>query len=238
MCIQSCIDFARAALAIADVHDKAVLEVGALDVNGTVRSIVGELGPASYLGVDIEAGAGVDEVVDVHTLVDRFGVGAFDLVISTEMLEHIKDWRSAVENLKDVVRPGGVLLITTRSPGFKYHGYPFDYWRYTVQDMAHLLADFEVEELRDDPMAPGVFVKARRPQVQRGNSPDLARYPLFSIIRGGPAVAVTDVEVAAFLHRTRHRRAVTAFVQTVASRVIPAPLKSVLKSSLPRRVWQ
>ena len=69
----------------------------------------------------------------------------------------------------------GVLLITTRSPGFKYHGYPFDYWRYTPEDMTRLLRDFEIEDLQNDPLAPGVFVKARRPVLaSSGNVPVLA----------------------------------------------------------------
>lgn len=239
MCIQSCIDFTRDALDFADISEKAVLEVGALDVNGSVRSIVGALGPASYLGVDIEAGPGVDELADVHSLVERYGKHSFDVVISTEMLEHIKDWRSAIENLKGVVRPGGVLLITTRSPGFKYHGYPFDYWRYTPEDMTRLLRDFEIEDLQNDPLAPGVFVKARRPVLaSSGDVPVLDGYPLFSIIRNGPAVDISDGEVLAFLERTKFQRAAVAWTQGFGSRVLPEPIKSALKRMTPRKLWQ
>ena len=105
MCIQSCIDFTRDALDFADISEKAVLEVGALDVNGSVRSIVGALGPASYLGVDIEAGPGVDELADVHSLSIATGN------IRSTSSSRRRCWNTsrigdlAIENLKGVVRP-------------------------------------------------------------------------------------------------------------------------------------
>jgi SAM-dependent methyltransferase len=238
MCIQSCIDFTRASLDLTDVKGKAVLEVGAYDVNGTVRAIVDCLEPLSYLGVDIQRGPGVDEICDVHDLVSRYGRGTFDVVITTEMLEHVREWRSAIENLKAVVRPGGALIATTRSPGFKYHGYPADYWRYTKDDMRILFQDFDIQLLEDDPLAPGVFVKARRPLEPPTSAPVLSEHRLYSIIGNRRQIDITDAEERAYLRRTRISRALTSTAQTVGSQVLPGPLKERLKSVLPRRLWQ
>ena len=92
------------------------------------------LGPAvaSYFGVDIRPGKGVDEVLDVARLRERFGPEVFDLVTSTEMLEHCHDWQDALYQMLSVLRPGGLLLLTTRSPGFPLHDHPADHWRFAI----------------------------------------------------------------------------------------------------------
>jgi SAM-dependent methyltransferase len=91
------------------------------------------------------------------------GPESFDVVISTEMIEHVLDWRRVLNNLKHVVRRGGTLLITTRSRGAVYHGYPYDFWRYELSDIEEMLRDFNVEALESDPYGYGVFVKATKP---------------------------------------------------------------------------
>jgi hypothetical protein len=130
MCNSTCLNFAKRVLTPGEVHGRRVLEVGSRDVNGSVRRYVESHGPASYLGVDIESGPGVDEICRVENLADRYELDSFDVVVSTELLEHVKDWRAAVANMKAVLKPMGTLLITTRSRGFKVHGYPYDQWRF------------------------------------------------------------------------------------------------------------
>ena len=162
MCNHACIAFARAHLAREEISGKAVLEIGARQVNASVRPDVEALGPKTYLGVDLCPGPGVDEVCAAEQVVDRFGPDSFDVVIATEVLEHIRDWRAAVHSLKTVLRPGGVALVTTRSPGFPYHGYPADHWRFEPELMGRVFADFEVEALEPDHTRPGVFLKAKK----------------------------------------------------------------------------
>ena len=181
MCNPSCIAFVRAELQGAEVSGKSVLEVGALDVNGSVRPVVETLNPSSYLGVDIELGLGVDELCDVNRLVERFGENRFDIVIATELVEHLRDWRAGFTNMKRVLLPGGVMLITTRSRGFPIHGYPWDYWRYEPADMEEIFADFEVLAIQRDPEAPGVFIKVRKPN-DLATTNGLEDIRLFSVI--------------------------------------------------------
>jgi SAM-dependent methyltransferase len=163
LCNQACLDFAADAVTAEIVAGARVLEVGSADLNGSVRSLVVGLGPASYLGVDLVAGPGVDEICDAGELAVRFGRGSFDLVVSTEMLEHVRDWRAAVTNLKLMLCVGGWLLVTTRSLGFPFHGYPEDHWRYEVDDMRTIFADFDITLLvPDTPPSYGVFMLARK----------------------------------------------------------------------------
>jgi glycosyltransferase involved in cell wall biosynthesis len=156
--------FSYGALQGREVTGRRVLEVGSLNVNGSVRPMVEARGPADYLGVDVVAGPGVDMVADAAHLADTFGLDAFDVVISTECLEHVGDWQAAIANMVAVLAPGGVLVWTTRSPGFGWH-HPPDRWRYTQAAMADILRRLGLDPMvvMDDPEMPGVFVKAAKP---------------------------------------------------------------------------
>ena len=160
--------WARLMIGEADVKGKDVLEVGSLDVNGSVRPYVRGLKPRKYVGVDIEAGKRVDEVVPAEGLVDRFGLYRFDVVISTEMLEHAEHWRDALWQMMAVTAPNGLMFVTTRSPGFGRHDWPSDFWRYTMEDFVWLWAGWFIEDIRPDRVNPGVFIRARKPNVWDG----------------------------------------------------------------------
>ena len=183
MAHESCMAFVRASLTASDVADRSLIEVGSADVNGSARDYLESLQPAQYVGVDIALGPGVDVICDARKLVDRFGPESFDIVVSTEMLEHVRDWRSTVANMKSILRPGGIVILTTRSFGFPWHGYPFDFWRFEVTDMEQIFADFESVELRSDPdpESPGVFVKAVKPMHTHTDPVDLSQLRLYNI---------------------------------------------------------
>lgn len=139
-----------------------VLEVGSLDVNGSLRPLFPR---ARYVGVDMRQGPGVDNRCLAGAL--PFGTGAFDVVVCTEMLEHDPSpWRSLPEMAR-VLRGGGHMLLSARGIGFPLHDFPSDYWRFTVDgicvllDVAGLVA---VEVVPDpDPGSPGVLAVARKP---------------------------------------------------------------------------
>lgn len=146
---------------------KKVLEVGSYDVNGSVRPFVEGFKPETYIGTDFIAGPRVDAVVSAEDIVETYGKNSFDVVISTEMLEHAEHWRECVNNMKDVTKD--LLIITTRGPGFPLHSYPDDWWRYTVEDFAKIFADFETIHLMPDtdPNSPGVFYIGRKTRRKR-----------------------------------------------------------------------
>jgi SAM-dependent methyltransferase len=109
-----------------DRADFSILDVGALDVNGSLRSVA----PARsrYVGADLGAGAGVDVVLeDPHVL--PFADGEFDAVVSTSCFEHDTFfWLTFLECLR-VLRPGGYFYLNAPSNG-GYHTYPDDNWRF------------------------------------------------------------------------------------------------------------
>lgn len=156
--------FAEAALTAADVKGQDVIEAGSFNVNGSVRDHIESLGPASYTGIDLQAGPGVDVVMDAADLPGDLGQAG--VVVSTSMLEHAPDWQGALRGLISAVRPGGILVLTCPSAGFPYHGYPGDYWRFSVESMRGIVtaAGLDVLDLIPDSQAPGICLKARKPQ--------------------------------------------------------------------------
>jgi SAM-dependent methyltransferase len=145
------------------VKGKSVVEVGAYDVNGSSRSIILQQLPASYIGTDMEAGPGVDLVCTGQELPGKVGTDSVDLVICTEVLEHVEDWRAFLSSVWSVLKTGGILLLTTRSPGFPLHNYPSDHWRFTVRDMLAIFGSQEILTVTADPTSdPGVGVIVRK----------------------------------------------------------------------------
>jgi len=211
MCNSACIDFGRTELRREDVQSKAVIEVGSLDLNGSLRSVVEAMRPGHYVGVDLVPGPGVDTICDASDLVRAFGPCRFDLVICTEVVEHVRDWRAVMSNLKLILRPGGTLLLTTRAPGFHFHGYPYDFWRYDQTDMQAIFSDFAIEALEPDPLMPGVFLKARKPATFAEN--DLSHYELYSVITRRSARDVRDRDIWVFKIRYRIRRLLTSLIR-------------------------
>lgn len=139
---------------------KAVLELGSFDVNGSVRPLFSSA--RLYAGIDQFAGRGVNVRACASSL--PFPDKSFDLVVSTEMLEHdLAFWLSLQEAYR-VLKPGGDLLLTCRGFGFPRHEFPGDYYRFTVKGLVKLLWALEFEVLlgQADPQYPGVFCHAVR----------------------------------------------------------------------------
>ena len=179
MCNAYCILFGAMNLQPEEVQGKKVLEVGSYDTNGSLRPLIESYRPAQYTGVDIQNGPGVDVICKAEDILEVFGKESFDVIISTELLEHIRDWRKAISNFKDVCKIDGIIFVTTRSHGCPYHGHPYDFWRYEIDDMKRIFSDCTIEKLEKDPLS-GVFAKMRKPQkfVVR----DLSDYKLYSIL--------------------------------------------------------
>ncbi len=160
----SAYEFASTALTSHEAAGKRIVEVGAYNVNGSVRGVY-EPHAASYLGTDAQAGPSVDLVCPAEKLPVELGGDCADIVISTEMLEHAYDWRGAVTGMVRILAPGGRLLVTTRGPGFPYHPHPGDFWRYTTDQMDAIARACGLDVLRCEPdPEPGVFLLAAKPE--------------------------------------------------------------------------
>jgi SAM-dependent methyltransferase len=94
-----------------------VLELGGRDVNGTVRHLFDRAN--RYVSVDIRRGKAVNVVADAA---DVTLDGSFDVVVSTELLEHTPRAAEIVLNAARHLAPGGTFLVTTAGPGRAPHG--------------------------------------------------------------------------------------------------------------------
>ena len=108
MCNVSGINFIVENCQKKDFDGRTILEVGSRYVNGGIRTIITKFSkPSCYIGVDIISGKGVDKILSAKNLVKAFGESKFDIVISTEMIEHVQDWKKAINEIKKVVKIGG-----------------------------------------------------------------------------------------------------------------------------------
>jgi SAM-dependent methyltransferase len=103
-----------------------ILDVGSLDVSGSLRS----QSPAGwdYVGIDIAPGPGVD-LVNPPGDPFPFADSEFDLAVSLSCFEHDQCFWFTFTEMMRVVKPSGFVYISAPSNG-PYHGFPFDNWRF------------------------------------------------------------------------------------------------------------
>lgn len=109
---------------------------------------------ADYVACDFARGepawdySGLSVVCDLAAL--AFVDGAFDLIVSTETLEHVPDPQAVFRELARTLASGGRLLVTVPFQGYREHQAPYDFYRYTRYGLEHLAvqAGLKVDEVR------------------------------------------------------------------------------------------
>jgi SAM-dependent methyltransferase len=108
-----------------------------------------ELFPAprfSYANLDLEPSDIPQTIVaDITDCRDTIPDASFDLVISSDVFEHLtRPWLAAAE-IARILRPGG-LAITHTLFSWRNHPCPIDYWRFSKECLEFLYADLECLE--------------------------------------------------------------------------------------------
>lgn len=101
-------------------------------------------GGAKYCRADLHQGEGVDYKIDDHQGVSAAS-GSFDVVLSTQVAEHVRDVGPYFAEIFRLTRPGGLTIITTHGT-FEDHGVPFDFQRWTAEG---LIRDMELAGFRE-----------------------------------------------------------------------------------------
>lgn len=103
-------------VAAFDLHGD-VLEFGGRYVNGGVRDLIPH---DHWLSVDLRSGDGVDVVGNAATV--DCGYEGWDVVVSTELLEHTPEGEAICANAYRHLCNGGWLVMTMAGPGRAPHG--------------------------------------------------------------------------------------------------------------------
>ena len=93
-----------------------------------------------FKSTDLVKEAGIDEIADISNL-ENFENESVGTAICLETLEHCKEPFAGIEELHRVLKPNGVLLVSTPFD-LGTHNYPDDYFRFTVSGLNQLLKSF------------------------------------------------------------------------------------------------
>ncbi|WP_207537472.1 class I SAM-dependent methyltransferase [Sabulicella rubraurantiaca] len=120
---------------------KRVLDLGSLDVNGSLRDVAPP--GTDYEGADLAPGRGVDIVVEAGAELP-FPPESFDACVSTSCFEHDGVFWETICRIARMMRPGGLIYINSPSNG-PYHAYPRDNWRF-YPDAGLALAEWATKQ--------------------------------------------------------------------------------------------
>ena len=81
---------------------------------------------------------------------------SFEMVLCTEVLEHLPEPQRAIDEMFRVLVPGGQLLLTTRFL-FPIHDAPHDYFRFTSTASVTCSAASKIVELQEETDAVGTL---------------------------------------------------------------------------------
>jgi SAM-dependent methyltransferase len=90
-----------------------------------------------YVAVDLQLDGVVDVVGNCEEL--PFRTESFDVVLSTDTLQYVCDPVSGVREIHRVLRPGGVLILSTRAQYPEHHD---EYWRFLPAALSLLASEF------------------------------------------------------------------------------------------------
>lgn len=107
------------------------------------------------IGVDMREGKGVDIVADAHNL--PFENEKFDIILCTEVLEHLHSPQIAISEMHRVLKKSGLLILTTRFV-YPLHDSPNDYWRFTKYGLQNLFKNnWEIIKIEEEASTKDTF---------------------------------------------------------------------------------
>jgi SAM-dependent methyltransferase len=132
------VDHFKVGLAHCGIKNGKILEIS----GAWVRYFENDLPEHEYNYIEIfpKEGDGaviLNDAINLSSIPDDY----YDAVVSASVFEHInKPWLAA-EEIKRVLRPGGMTMHFVPF-SFPFHGSPYDFWRYTTSALESLFEGF------------------------------------------------------------------------------------------------
>ena len=97
-----------------------------------------------YTGVDVGNNPRSDFTIEPGEKL-KFDNNQFDIVLSSQVLEHVKDVDLYLNECSRVLKTGGLLFLSTHGT-WQYHASPYDYYRWTSLGLKTIISrhNFEV----------------------------------------------------------------------------------------------
>lgn len=149
---------------ISDIEKKVVLDLG-----GTRTDRRGLFDPTSYpwrlVCANIQQKRAVDIVMDAHNFC--FNENSFDIVLLTEVIEHLRSPETVLQDIYKTIKPGGKLILT--APFFYHiHGDPDDYGRYTSSGLSAFLTSAGFDEVNIEISPQGGYASSLLYLISKG----------------------------------------------------------------------
>ncbi len=96
---------------------KKVLEIGSLNINGSVRTFFES---SEYIGVDVASGKDVDIISNGEDFSDK--ANSYDVIISCECMEHNPMFEKTWLNMIRLLKNDGLMIMTCATYGRAQHG--------------------------------------------------------------------------------------------------------------------
>lgn len=96
-----------------------------------------------YVGVDVGNNPKAEHIIEPGEKL-KFGNEEFDVVLSSQVLEHVEDVSSYLSECNRVLKPGGILFLSTHGT-WQYHASPYDYYRWTSLGLKTVISKHKFE---------------------------------------------------------------------------------------------
>jgi SAM-dependent methyltransferase len=124
-----------------------ILDIGSCDFNGNIKSLFQDNTNWSYMGADIRAGENVD--VLMHSDYDWRIPNTYDLIISSNTMEHVNDVKLWIQQIPSLLTPGGLVCIDVPFFHGLHRSPERDCWRFLPDGLRWLLVDICQLEMID-----------------------------------------------------------------------------------------